>query len=121
MTAAVFLTLLICLLAMRFFFPCLIVLLIGIFILADPPPVHAASVCDPAFVTMNAVLTHATMMCDKDYMDTKMGIDVMELAHECDATMDRSKIHAIMHAAIRDWESVATWERRSLRNDGEGI
>jgi hypothetical protein len=41
MTATVFLILLVCLLTMRFFFTCMIALLIGIFILADTPPVHA--------------------------------------------------------------------------------
>jgi hypothetical protein len=41
MTATVFLILLVCLLAMRFFFTCMIVLLIGVFVLTDAPPVHA--------------------------------------------------------------------------------
>jgi hypothetical protein len=66
-----------------------------------------ASKCDPVFVTMNAELTHATIACNKDYMDTKIGIDVMELAHECDAVLGRTKIHSIMLKAMRNWENVA--------------
>jgi hypothetical protein len=57
-----------------------------------PTSLHAASAgnagkCDPVFVTMNAVLTYATTMCDKDYMDTKVGIEAMKFAHECDAVL----------------------------------
>ena len=64
-----------------------------------------AAKCDPTFVTMNAILVQATMICNKNYMDTKIGMDAMELAHQCDAILGMPKIHSIMHAAIRGFES----------------
>jgi hypothetical protein len=108
MTATVFLILLFCLLATRFFLTCLIVLLIGIFILSDHPA-HAGEIqkCDPAFVRMNATLVQATMTCDKDYMDTKMGMEAAALSHQCDSELGMPKVHAIMRKAIRHWESIA--------------
>jgi hypothetical protein len=107
MTATVFVILLICLLTMRFFFTCMIVLLIGVFVLSDQPSAHASPKCDPAFVTVNAELVYATMMCNKNYMDTKAAIDINELAHECDAPLGMKKIREIMHAAMRNWDNVA--------------
>jgi hypothetical protein len=108
MTAAVFCFLLVCLLTMRFFFTCLIVLLIGVFVLSDQPPARAEMAkCDPAFVTVNAELTYATTMCNKNYMDTKAAIDINELAHECDAPLGKKKIRALMRSAMRNWDNVA--------------
>jgi hypothetical protein len=56
---------------------------------------------------MKATLVQATMTCDKDYMDTRVGIDAMKFAHECDDILGMPKIHSIMRQAIREWEGIA--------------
>ena len=84
-------------------FGCLCILAFGVMASHAEP----AAKCDPTFVTMNAILTYATTMCNKNYMDTKIGIDVMELAHECDAALGRQKIRSIMRDAMRDWDDTA--------------
>jgi hypothetical protein len=68
---------------------------------------NAEPYCEPAFVRMNAELVHATVACNKNYMDTPLGVNIMELAHACFATLGLAKAKAIMHTALLNWEQVA--------------
>ena len=108
MTATVFVIILICLLTMRFFFTCLIVLLIGIFVISDQPA-HAIepSGCEPAFVKMNAELIHATVACNKNYMDTTIGNEIADLSSICYHTIGVKKSTAIARDAMLNWDKIA--------------
>jgi hypothetical protein len=81
----------------------------GVFLLADPPAARAepAAECEPAFVRMNAELVHATIACNKNYMDTKLGVEVMELAYVCYASLGVAKATIIARTAMEDWEKTA--------------
>jgi hypothetical protein len=109
MTATVFVILLVCLLAMRFFFTCLIVILIGVFVLSDQPAraIEEPSGCEPIFVRMNAELIHATVACNKNYMDTTIGNEIAELSSICYHTIGVQKSTAIARDAMLNWDKIA--------------
>lgn len=108
MTAAVFLILLVCLLTMRFFFTCLIALLIGIFLLSDQPA-HAkpAPKCDAMFIQFDALFVHATIACDKNYMDSAAGIGTHNLALNCRGVIPMTEQQSIIRKIFDGFEADA--------------
>jgi hypothetical protein len=63
--------------------------------------------CEPAFVRMNAELIHATVACNKNYMDTAIGVEIMELSSACYASLGEAKATIIARTAMEDWEKTA--------------
>jgi hypothetical protein len=65
------------------------------------------SKCEPAFVRMNAELIHASVACNKNYMDTALGVEIGELSSICYATIGETNSTAIARAAMLKWEKFA--------------
>ncbi len=63
--------------------------------------------CNPYLVVLDSLYTRATVMCTTDYMDSKVGLAVRNLALICYDELSKSKINDLIRKGFDDFNNEA--------------
>jgi hypothetical protein len=69
--------------------------------------------CDRLFVKENALFIHASVECKKDYMDSKAGKYVLQMAKQC-IGLGKQTIDAISMESMREFDTLVAQKGRGF-------